>query len=288
MLDILDNYLNDVATPEQAISVRNACAIFEEVNDTDYETKYEEYLMIDDSADTGATLEAILDYTRTRCMSLLEAFGVEPSEECRLSQLTQYLSALLLLPDNEDKEAILRIAAQDGSDLDRFADLVEFQSGYSASLVLTEITAVDQNVIPNLVIAVGEHSELVEVDGPQSRTARLDRRDQYLLFVQFSKIRQLRLATLLHRGLDASYPVDVYLNMLKAEFDELDPQSIAAEMVACAYLSSDAHMNPLVSLRNRLDRYIADVDKVTKVDTEIRQYIQAFAGSAASLTNKSN
>jgi hypothetical protein len=286
MLDILDNYLNEVATAEQAINVRNACAIFEEVNDLEYETKYEEYLMIDDNATTGATLEAILDYTRTRSMSLLEAFGIEPSEDCYLSQLVHYLKVLLLLPDNEDREAIIRIAGQDGSDLDRFADLVEFQSGYSACLVLTEITAVDQNVIPNLMISVGEHSDLVVVDATQSRLARLDRRDQYLSFVQFSKIRQLRLATLLHRGLDASYPLDVYLNMLKGEFDELDAQSIAAEMVACAYLSSDAHANPLAALRERLNRYIADIDKITKVDTEIRHFVQAFAGSAVSLANK--
>jgi hypothetical protein len=286
MLDILDDYLNDVASPEQAINVRNACAIFEEVNDLEYENKYEEFLMLDDDADTGATLEAILDFTRVRCIQILEAFGVEPSEECHLSNLIKYLQALILLPDNEDKNAIVQIASQDGSDLDRFADLVEFQSGYSASLVLTEITAVDQNVIPNLVISLGGHDQLVEVDAPQSRAARLDRRDQYLNFVQFSKIRQLRLATLLHRGLDASYPLDVYLNMLKVEFDELDAQSIAAEMVACAYLSSDAHANPLVALRGRLDRYISDIDKVTKVDTEIRQFVQAFAGSAASLANK--
>jgi hypothetical protein len=279
MLDILDNYLNDVATPEQALSVRNACAIFEEVNDLEYEGKYEEYLMIDDNADAGATLEAILDYTRVRCIALLERFGVEASEECYLSHLVRYLRVLLLLPDNEAREEILRIAGQDGSNLDRFAELVEFQDGYSASLVLTEITVVDQNVIPNLLIEMSKTDTIIELDEGESRRAKRARRDQYLSFVQFSKIRQLRLATLLHRGLDADYPLDVYLNMLQGEFDELDPQSIAAEMVACAFLSSDAHTNPLVVLRAKLDKYISDIDKVTKVDTEIRHYIQTFTGS---------
>lgn len=286
MLDILDNYLNAVATPEQALSVRNACAIFEEVNDIEYEGKYEEFLMLDDNADAGVTLEAILDYTRTRCFALLERFGVEASEDCYLSHLLRYLKVLLLLPDNEAVDDILRIAAQDGSDLDRFADLVEFQDGYSASLVLTEITAVDQNVIPNLVIELNQNA-LSELDDPMVRRDRRIRRDQYLAFVQFCRIQQLRLATLLHRGLDANYPLDVYLHMLQGEFDALDPQSIAAEMVACAFLSSDAHTNPLITLKGKVDQYISDIDKVTKVDGEIRHYIQTFTGSPAYLASLS-
>lgn len=288
MLDILENYLNDVATPEQALNVRNACAIFEEVNDIEYEGKYEEYLMIDDNADAGATLEAILDYTRTRCFALLERFGVEASEDCYLSHLLRYLKVLLLLADNEAKEDLLRIAGQDGSDLDRFAELVEFQDGYSASLVLTEITAVDQNVIPNLLIELNTSDTSFELVEDDSRRARRERRDQYLGFVQFSKIRQLRLATLLHRGLDANYPLDVYLNILHGEFDELDAPSIAAEMVAAAFLSSDAHTNPLAVLRSKLDKYISDIDKVTKADIEIRRFVQTFTGSPVYTTTASN
>ena len=278
MLDILDDYLTSTATPEQHETVRDAISLFERVNDPDYENAYNQFLMLDGEADAGVTLESILDYTRKHCFDILALQGVTLDEDTYLSRLNLWLRAVLDLPDYEDMARIAEICSGDSCAEDLFSDLMALVTGLPADTLLIDIASIDAALLPRLVSqASQQHAYILTQEELVIKQAR---RTEYLAFLQFNKIQQLKLAHFLARGLDVGYPVMLYWNLLSKEFNQMEPLAIALEMVAAAYLSEDGHINPRQMIQSHLEHFLTDPEKITKVDIFASDLILKFTSHA--------
>jgi len=275
MLDILQQYLNDCASPEDGAVLGAAQDIFDKLGLQTQDMGFEQIIILADDSDPGQTLSDIYSLTRQLQDSLLHQHGVRVSEDCPTSVQTDILQALLDIPELEDKHDVIAIAKQPFNAIEILAELVEKVTHHSAESVLNHLLFVSQGLITQ-VASLADQDQLTE-DDELERLNRKTRIDKFTLWMDFNKQTESAVQGLIKQGVDAGFPFAMYVNLIGRDFEAMETSDAAINLVGMAFLSEDGAGNPQALINDRLESLIADPDKLTRVSMLIRELLLKFA-----------
>jgi hypothetical protein len=262
MLDILDDYLGSTVTPELKEAIRHAHELFDKIGLDTYERDFEELLMTADEMDSHAAVDNVVQLTRAIQFKLLREHGVLINEDAVISRLNVYIDAILRIPDYDNPAAMFSILSLEHDPIEIAAEMFALVSGKTPEDLLPDMEAVDAQLFQLIVerIDTQEASDTEEVHAfKQARIAA------YKHYLETCQITRLKLAHLLEHGMAVGHPVLVYLNLIGRDFDEMEAEPVAIELVAMCLISSDANENPRDAISKYLEYFISDLDKITKV-----------------------
>jgi hypothetical protein len=274
MLDILDDYLSSVASPQQRSSIREAIALFDRFEIENYEDDYVSQLMVGDDADTGVTLDAIIQITRTNQFQIFQEHGLVIDENAAISLNNIFLKGLLLIPDYDDAAGLYDILKTDTDSLDIIAQVIGLVTGHTADELLPSIENADSRILQLMVEKLDKATMFDMVEDPVLKQERIRRYNQ---FIHRSEIPHLKLAYLLERGMDVGHPFIVYLNLIGQDFDEMEVPAIANELVAMTIISSDGSDNPRAAIQEHIERFVSSMEKITKIDVAVGELLLKIA-----------
>lgn len=270
MLDILDSYLSSACMPDLKEAIRHAHELFDRYGLDTYEKDFEEFLMTGDQADSGRVLQDVYDLTRSLQFKILEEHQLVIHEDTRPSVLNIFLEGLLRLPDYDDPDALYGILIQPNDAMELIAECIALVMGYSADHLHQYVTYCGSALLQQVVRKL-DQKHFAASD--EEIVAKRERVQAYNTFLAVAQIKQLKIAYLLEHGLDVGHPVMIYLNLIGQDFDEMEATYIANELVAMCLISSDANTNPRQVVTEQLDKYVSDMNKITKVDLAVGELL---------------
>jgi hypothetical protein len=275
VLDVLQTYLNDACTPELRSAVEAAHAVFERINLQNYDDGFEEILMTDDSTDQGESTQHIVDLTNKLLRKILAEHTVVLAYEASMEVLVKAVEGILDLQDYEDRNAIVGITNLDLNPQEKFAELMALVTSMSVEEWLLEV----EEVGPTLITRVREMAEPTydEVPDAEAQQALAMYAERFIKFMNFLSNPKLTIGEMLMSGLPPGYPFEVYVNMLGRGLDEMTPERAAQELLAMAFVSSDGTNSPRQVIHDHLEHLVADVNKITKIDIKLNEYLLGLA-----------
>lgn len=270
MLDMLDNYLSGADTPELKEAIRHAHELFDRYGLDTYEKDFEEFLMTGDQADTGRVVQDTYDLTRSLQFKLLEEHQLIISEDARPSVLNIFLEGLLRLPDYDDPDALYGILNQPLDAMELVSECIGLVMGYSPDHLHQYVSNCGAALLQQIVRNLDQKHFAVS---DEEIVFKRERVQAYNDFLAVAQIKQLKIAYLLEHGLDVGHPVMVYLNLIGQDFEEMEATYIANELVAMCLISSDANANPRQVVSEHLEKFVSDLNKITKVDLAVGELL---------------
>jgi hypothetical protein len=275
MLDILQQYLNECASPEDAAVLGAAQDVFDKMGLETQDMGYEQILILADNSDPGETLTSIYNLTRQLQDSLLHQHGVRVIDYCPIGIQTDMLNALLEIPELEDKHDVIAIAKQPLNALEVFAELVEKVTQHDAHNLLTHLDFVSQSLITQ-VAEIADQDQFKQ-DDEVERLAKQGRIAKFKLFMDFAQSKHSDIQKLVAQGVDAGFPFAMYVNLIGRDFEAMEIPEASINLLGMALLSEDGALNPQALISDRLELLIADPDRLTKVSMAIREMLLRFA-----------
>jgi hypothetical protein len=275
MLDILQQYLNECASPEDATCLGAAQDVFDKMGLEVQDAGFTQILVLADDTDPGETLLAIYHLTKELQDGLLHQHGVRVNNDTPIGVQTDILNALLQIPELEDQHEVIAIAQQPLNAIEILAELVEKVTQHSAVAVLQHLDFVSQMLIDQ-VIHLGDQPEIKEDDEMErmNRTVRVEKFTRFMDFVQQTKS---AVQLMIRQGVDAGFPFAMYVNLIGRDFEAMPPDEAALNLIGMAFLSEDGFGNPQALIADRIDNLIADTEKLTKVSMTVREMLLRFA-----------
>lgn len=274
MLDILDDYLSGATTPELKESIRRAHELFDEYGLDTYERDFEEILLTGDNADTGVTVDSIYNLTRSLQFKILEAHQLVIDEDAAPSVLNIFLEGIKKIPDYDDPDTLYGILAQPVDPMELIAECIGLVTGHSVDWLHTKVDNCGQQLLVEIVRNLDQRHFNVSAEEMVLKAKLVQR---YQRFLMIADIKQLKIAYLLEHGLDVGHKVMVYLNLIGPDFEEMEATYVANELVACCTISSDATDNPRAAVTAHLEKFISDMNTITKVDLAVGELLLKLA-----------
>jgi hypothetical protein len=277
MLDILRDYLVEATSPENVDAIEKAHEAFDRIGLQDYNPGFEQLLMINDEADQGDTLGGIIDLTKSLANGILKQHSITVSDEATVSILTEFIDALVELQQASDHiPEILKICAQKHDPEELFSELVALVGSQEAEHYLVDLVYVSDALITRIeelarAQEFGTHNE--EDSEREFRETRITRFNRFMHFLTDP---ELAISKIAHMGIDAGYPYVVYANMIGREFEELDAESAAQNMLGMAFYSGDGFGNPQGVIKTEMDNLVSDVNKITQIDIAVSDLLVRF------------
>lgn len=275
MLDILQQYLNDCASPEDAAALGAAQDIFDRFGLQTQDMGYEQIIILADDSDPGETLQSIVNLTSELQDSLLHQHGVRVYDQTPISVQTDILSALLQIPELEDKHDVISIAQQPYGAVEVLAELVQHVTQHTAEDLMTHLEFVSNQLIQSVANLASQNQ--IREDDEMERLNRNARIDRFGRFMDFCKLTESPIQQLIKQGVDAGFPFEMYVNLIGRDFEQMPVEEAAANLLGMALLSEDGYANPGAIIAEKLELLIADPEKLTKVSMAVREMLLRFA-----------
>lgn len=266
MLDILDQHLSDACTPELKEAIRQAHELFDIYGLDTYEDDFVEILMTGEATDTGKTVEEITQLTRALQFKILLQHQLIINEDAPVSVLNIFLRGLLHLPTYDDAATLFGLLDMTGDTLEIVAECLALVTGQSPDHLHTYIENASDRILQDMAIHLDKGSFSTS---DEDFVLKGDLIERYKHFIEVTSIAQLKLAHLIEGGLDVGHPFKVYLNLLGQEFEMMKPQYIANELIAMAVISSDAGGNPRGAIKDTIEQYVSEIDKITQIEIHV-------------------
>lgn len=269
MLDILSDYLKEVTTPELRDSLEEAHAAFDRIELPNYEQDFEALLMLDGENDVGNTLQYIVALTHENLTKLLRQHEIIATIDASIDVKTAMLNGLLDLQDYDNYQDILNVTSMDVNPQEAFAELLTLVSTYDVEDLLVNIEEV------NFVLIKRIHEMALARDLPPASEEEQAELRAYIeklqRFLGWAMNPQLTIVRMIKDGMDVGFPFLTYLGLLGRELEELPVERAAYELMAMALVSSDGTNNPQGVIKEHLENYISDVNKLTKIDIKLSE-----------------
>ena len=277
MLDILRDYLVDATSPENVDSIEKAHDAFDRIGLQDYNPGFEQLLMINDESDEGDTLGGIINLTKQLAHDILKQHSIIVSDEATVTALTDFINAIVELQQASDHiPEILKICAQQHDPEELFSELVALVETHEAEHYLVDLEYVSDALIQRIAELARAQEFGTNNEDEAEHAFREERISRFNRFMHFLTDPELSVAKIAHMGIDAGYPYVVYANMIGREFEEMDAETAAKNMVGMALYSGDGFGNPQGVIKSEMDNLVADVNKVTQIDIAVSDLIVRF------------
>jgi hypothetical protein len=268
MLDVLQTYLDDAATPEMRDSLVAAHNTLERVGLSNYEQGFEELLMIDGDTDHGGTIDSICELTKQLLFQALKQHTVLLTTEATVDTAVMFVNGILDLQDYSDIHTVYNIANQPGLPEEVFAELMRLVTPKNTDELLYEIQSVNALLIDRVKEMAsplsGEDPDTDHLIWEQKHITYLNR---FLILAGTDQLHVIK--AIKEDGLNVGYPFAVYIKLLGRDLENMSPAQAARELLAMAYISSDGMETPQIVIKANVDNYISHIDAITKIDIEI-------------------
>ena len=274
MIDLHRQFIVDSTTPELMVAITNAYDILVLMGRNDLDDSLEELIMLDSTVGTGDTVISIVNLLRDCQQDMLMKHEVQIVDTAPLSLGTNLLRGILDLQDYEDMEAIYRITTSDQDPLETFAEAMSLLTPYNPENLMVSLESVGASLVRRMREMAGTRDEELITD--EERIERAKYVSKINQFCHYTRSRHYRMITLLQSGWSVGYPYVTYADNVGREFEGILPEQIAKEMIVMALASVDGTNNPRVVIKQHLERYIASINVITKVDIEVSRLLQGF------------
>lgn len=274
MLELHHHFIVENATPELQAAIANAHAILVTMGSPDLDDSLEELIMLDHTVESGVTITRIVELMRDLQHNMLRQHEVHLIDQVPLTLTTSLLQGILSLQEYEDMGAVYQIATSDQDATETFAQAMELVTPYNADNLSVSLESVGGSLIRRIREMAGTREEEIVTD--EERIERAGYVSKINQFCHYTRSRHYRMITLLQSGWSVGYPYTVYADNIGREFEGILPDQIAKEMIIMALASHDGTKNPRAVIKPNLERYIASMNVITKVDIEVTRLLQGF------------
>lgn len=282
MLDILQTYLNDAASPDFVQMIREAHEALDLLGVEHYQDDFVQILMMDDAADQGQTIQNIYTATQNWLVNVVKMLGVTPADELRVEHLTRLLKTVHAVEHFEDPQKIIEKAQLELQPVELLAEILAVAGSTPPEEWLVDIHDVSQRTIAKIIEISVEALSFKIDNGDQDmihRTTLINTYKQFKLFLR-DKILKTSIVLLMDEffaaGMDVGFPIAIYLNLTGSQIGTLDPLNTAANLISMALISTDGHLTPREAIKTHLEHYVADLDALTKVDILVSELLVKF------------
>lgn len=274
MLDLHQQFIAENTSAELSSLLTHAYDVLITLGSPGLDDSLEEIIMLDDTVDVGVSITRITHLLRDLQQDMLRKHDISLVDNVELSQTSNLLSGILALSDYEDMPKIYQIANSDQDPIEIFAELMELFTPYQADNLVMSLEDVGISLIKRVRELAGTREEELITD--EERMERAKYVGKVNQFCHYTRSRHYQLVQLLESGWSVGYPYVVYADTIGRGFEGIVPDQIAKEMVIMALASSDGSSNPLGVIKPNLERYIASINVITKVDIEVTRLLQGF------------
>jgi hypothetical protein len=270
MLDILHDYLNDAVAPEAVQVITSAHDTFEQIGLENYESAFEEILMLDSQVDVGETVNAVVSLTQQLQQKILLEHGVVLTNDATIAVGNAFISGLLQIQEYDDLVQLQQVLSSDGSPEEILAMVLDLVSERDADDLMTHIETVSPFLLTKLKDYARTNEKLLDDDDPADKVVYVAAFNRFYAYIKASSLLTLNL---LVNGVGPGFPFMVYAKALSTQLDSLTPKQAAQELVAMALLSSDGIDNPRAVIQANIEHLISDVDRITRIDVVVSELL---------------
>ena len=268
MITELETYLAESATPEMADTIAQACRLFEDINLENYSDRYIELLMLDGDQNSANTFDAIVGTTRNYLVDILRNHGIALADEAPIHILVMVGNGVLRLQQYEQPEMLLDLLEADLLENELFANILEYVCPLSSDDILTYLDETDAAFLQKLQHLLVEQASVRDVNEEDD-----EQQKEYVAHLRkFCDVlghRRLIVLERLAAGAKMGYPFAVYADPTGRTFESMLPEDAAENLLAMALVSSDGHKNPRGVIAERIDTYVADLNKITRITNRV-------------------
>jgi hypothetical protein len=280
MLDILQTYLNDAASPDFVQMIRQAH------DSLDYQDDFVQLLMLDDAVDQGETVQNIYNCTQNWQFEVLKQLGISVDPELRIEHLTRLLRGIHDVEHSDDPAKILERATLELHPPELLAEILAACTASPPEEWLVDLNDVSQMTIQKIIemaaqanaIKLGATEPEIDHRGPYIKAFK-DFKES-LIWSGGKKYGNIPPAILMDKyfteGMDVGYPFVVYLNLTGEELGTLDAVPCAANLVVAALVSTDGHEKPREVIAAHAEHYVTDLDKLTRVTVAVSDLLLRY------------
>lgn len=267
MLDIVRDYLQEAASPEVVAMLTTAHATFERIGLSNYESGFEELVMLNEQSEIGATVIYVTELTLELQKRILAEHGVIAAEDASfsVSKLNKFIEAILDLQDYSDTTAIARTLEMTGRPEELFAEILTLVTDESADNLLNDIESVNQFLITRI-------KEISNKDTEVNTIIDTKYIDKLLSYYEYLGSPPPLLNTLMEVLLPG-YGFKVYISSLGRQLELLPEVQAARELVGMAFISRDGFDNPRAIIKEHIATYIASIDQITRIDVAVNEIL---------------
>jgi len=274
MLDLHRQFIVENTTPELMVSIQNAHEILVTMGSPNLDDSLEELIMLDHTVETGVTITRIVNLLRDLQQDMLVKHEIQVIENSPLSLTSNLLRGILDVQDYEDMESVYRITTTDQDTTETFAEVMALVTPYNPDNLTVSLESVGASFVRRLREMAGTRDEELVTD--EERIERAKYVSRINQFCNYTRSRHYRLISLLESGWSVGYPYVTYADNMGREFEGIIAEQIAKEMIIMALASVDGAKNPRMVIKQHLERYIASINVITKVDIEVSRLLQGF------------
>ena len=274
MLELHHQFIVENTTPELQVAITNAYAILVTMGAPTLDDSVEELIMLDSTVETGVTVTRIVELMQDLQHDMLRQHEVRLVEGVSLAVTTNLLQGILSLQEYEDMGRLYQITTADQDATETFAQAMELVTPYNADNLSISLESVGGSLIRRMREMAGTREEELVTD--EERIERAGYVSKINQFCHYTRSRHYRMVTLLQSGWSVGYPYTTYADNVGREFEGILPEQIAKEMILMALASNDGTKNPRAVIKPNLERYIASMNVITKVDIEVTRLLQGF------------
>jgi len=277
MLAILKDYLATAVTTEMNNVIINAHRLFDILEVPDYEKGFEEILMLDDNVDQGSTQTSIIELTKTLQHKVLLEHGITLVEDAQIETLSIFIKGILDIQDYEDNATIMKVASIPGMPEEVFAEILALVTTLTVEELMDSIESVNQLVVTRICNLFSDYDQ--EQTSEQEQMAQIKYKNMYTLISELYPDAVFSITAYLQNGLDLGYPFLIYINLIGSELEDLPVELAALNLFMICMISEDGIVSPRAVIHEHIQKYIFDIDKITKIDIEIGNLLMKLNNS---------
>lgn len=274
MLDLIQQFVRDNTTPELAQSINDAYTVLLAMGADNLNAPLEEIVMLDDVSDAHSAIGKMVTLLKEAQEDLLTSHEITLNDDTSLETRTLFLRGLLTLPEYEDVSTIGQVLAIEQERAETLSQLLSLVTAKTTDELLAYVTDVGQSLLTRLGELTGVQEG--EIITEEERTEREHHLHLINRFCHYTRSRQYHLIELLANGMAVGYPYTVYADLVGREFEGIVAEQIAKEMLLMALASSDGCKNPRTVIKPNMERYIASMNVITRVDIELNRLLAGF------------
>lgn len=199
---------------------------------------------------------------------IIKEHKIKLIDEATLTEINDFLKALLLLQQQEDYQPIIIALESDDEDIDKLADVISIVSNFTKDDVLRLVEDFDTTILNTLKIYIYNKENNINTN-----TSNKSIIDNLTLFVAFIKN---DFTSSITSSIQLEATIDIYLNYFIDDILESDNDQAAIIILTLLYMSEDSYNRPLEQYRNISSVIYNDLIKINKIETILISTINKF------------
>lgn len=263
MLDILEYYLVNTATPELVTTLKEAHAIFDKINLTGYEAKFEELLLLSGDVDQSQTLNKIIEVTKELQEQVLLDHAIILIDDITVEMNNVFISGIFDIQDYENKDEITNVVSTGVNSEETLAELLSLVSSLSVEELLSNIDSVNQS----LIVRIKETSIPSPLeDNEDELILKQIHITKFIRFCNYVHTHKLNVSKMLSNGISVGFPFLVYADIIGRDLESMNEKQAAVELIGMALVSNDGVNNVRGIIKEHIEKYVASLDAITRIN----------------------